>query len=81
MSTKAIRVALNYLETITASGYFGHEALVEFKAEVEAIEKAAKPIVEKVRLNDIVHEMPDHCPLMITLPAGVWRALVKAVGP
>lgn len=45
MSTKAIRVALNYLETITASGYFGHEALAEFKSEVEAIEAAARHYV------------------------------------
>ncbi len=42
MTTKATRRALDYLETITASGYFHPEALAQFRAEVEAIERAAK---------------------------------------
>jgi hypothetical protein len=46
MSTKATRRALDYLETITASGYFHPDALAQFKAEVEAIERAAKDLMQ-----------------------------------
>lgn len=79
MSTKAVREALRLLTHGAPIDSPRAKAASVALAEVEVVEKAAKPIVEKVRLNDIVHEMPDHCQMMVTLPAGVWRALVKAV--
>lgn len=49
---------MDYLETITASGYFGAEALAEFKAEVEAIERAAKDL-SRLSVGDFTYSIRD----------------------